>query len=158
MNMNLDREAGTITQGDIAIGKAVARLAGGFQTPGEAQVMNLRLGAPDMPVDELEAMLPSLGVVLPSASSADLSISGPLDRLVIAGPVRMSNTKLAGFDMGSKLGALSAFSGKAPSSRDTTRRGGDRGGVAFMIQGTTSSPKFVPDVGSIAGNAARGAI
>ena len=35
---------------------------------------------------------------------------------------------------------------------------GDRGGVAFMIQGTTSSPKFVPDVGSIAGNAARGAI
>jgi len=28
MNMNLDREAGTITQGDIAIGKAVARLAG----------------------------------------------------------------------------------------------------------------------------------
>ena len=50
MNMNLDREAGTITQGDIAIGKAVARLAGGFQTQGEAQVMNLRL-APDMPVD-----------------------------------------------------------------------------------------------------------
>jgi len=220
MNMNLDREAGTITQGDIAIGKAVARLAGGFQTQGEAQVMNLRLGAPDMPVDELEAMLPSLGVVLPSGSSADLSISGPLDRLVIAGPVRMSNTKLAGFDMGSKLGALSAFSGQAPSSRDTTiqnaslnariapemtradainvtipslgvvtgagtispagaldfrmmadlqseradaraqrtGRGGDRGGVAFMIQGTTSSPKFVPDVGSIAGNAARGAI
>jgi len=59
MNMNLDREAGTVTQGDMAIGKAVARLAGGFQTPGEAQVMNLRLGAPDMPVDELEAMLPS---------------------------------------------------------------------------------------------------
>jgi len=227
MNMNLDREAGTITQGDIAIGKAVARLTGGFQTQGEAQVMNLRLNAPDMPVDELEAMLPALGVVLPSGSnlkggtlSADLAISGPLDRLVIAGPVRMSNTKLAGFDMGSKLGALSAFSGKAPSNRDTTiqnaslnariapemtradainvtipslgvvtgagtispagaldfrmmadlqseradaraqrtGRGGDRGGVTFMIQGTTSSPKFVPDVGSIAGNAAKGAL
>ena len=227
MNMNLDREAGTITQGDIAIGKAVARLTGGFQTQGEAQVMNLKLSAPDMPVDELEAMLPALGVVLPSGSnlkggtlSADLAISGPLDRLVMVGPVRMSNTKLAGFDMGSKLGALSAFSGKAPSSPDTTiqnaslnariapemtradainvtipslgvvtgagtispagaldfrmmadlqseraearaqrtGRGGDRGGVAFMIQGTTSSPKFVPDVGSMAGNAAKGAL
>jgi AsmA protein len=32
------------------------------------------------------------------------------------------------------------------------------GGVPFMIQGTTSDPKFVPDVGSMAGNAAKGAL
>ena len=227
MNTDLDREAGTITQGDIAIGKALARLTGGFQTQGETQVVNLKLSAPDMSVDELQSMLPALGIVLPSGSqlkggtlSADLAISGPLDKLVIAGPVRLSNTKLAGFDMGSKLGALSAFSGKAPSSPDTTiqnaslnarvapdmtradainlaipslgvvtgagtispagaldfrmladlqtergearaqrtGRGGDRGGVSFMIQGTTASPKFVPDVGSVAGNAAKGAV
>ena len=223
---DLDRQAGTITQGDIAIGKSVARLTGGFQTQGESMVMNLKLSAPDMSVDELEAMLPALGVVLPSGSklnggtlSADLAISGPLDNLVIAGPVRMSNTKLAGFDMGSKLGALSAFSGKAPSNSDTTiqnaslnahvasdvtradainvtipslgvltgagtispngaldfnmmadlqtnrsearaeRTGrGDRGGVSFKIQGTTANPTFTPDVGSVAGNVAKGAI
>ena len=89
--------------------------------------MNLKLNAPGMSVDELESMLPALGVVLPSGSklnggtlSADLAISGSLDNLVIAGPERMANTKLAGFDMGSKLGALSAFSGKAPSNPDTT--------------------------------------
>ena len=227
INTDLDREAGTISQGDIAIGKAIARLTGGFQTQGEKQVMNLKLSAPDMPVDELVSMLPALGVVLPSGSelkggtlSADLAITGPLDKLVIAGPVRLSNTKLAGFDMGSKLGALSAFNGKAPSSRDTTIQnaslnarvapemtrtdainvtipslgvvtgagtispagaldfrmvadlqtdrgearaqrtggGGDRGGVSFMIQGTASDPKFVPDVGSMAGSAAKGAI
>jgi len=227
MNTDLDQETGNITQGDIAIGKAVARLTGGFRTQGQTQVMNLKLTAPDMSVDELEPMLPALGVVLPSGSklkggtlSADLAISGPLDKLVIAGPVRMSNTKLAGFDMGGKLGALSAFSGKAPSSSDTTiqnaslnarvapemttadainitipslgvvtgagnispagaldfrmtadlqsqrsearaersGRGGDRGGVSFKIQGTTSNPTFVPDVGSIAGNAAKGAL
>jgi AsmA protein len=127
MNTDLDREAGTITQGDIAIGKALARLTGGFQTQGETQVVNLKLSAPDMSVDELQSMLPALGIVLPSGSqlrggtlSADLAISGPLDKLVIAGPVRLSNTTLAGFDMGSKLGALSAFSGKAPSNPDTT--------------------------------------
>ena len=227
VNTDLDRAAGTITQGDIAIGKALARLTGGFQTQGETQVVNLKLSAPDMSVDELQSMLPALGIVLPSGSqlrggtlSADLAISGPLDNLVIAGPVRLSNTKLAGFDMGSKLGALSAFSGKAPSSPDTTiqnaslnarvapdmtradainlaipslgvvtgagtispagaldfrmladlqtergearaqrtGRGGDRGGVSFMIQGTTASPKFVPDVASVAGNAAKGAV
>jgi hypothetical protein len=36
-------------------------LTGGFQTQGEMQVVNLKLTAPDMPVDELEAMLPARG-------------------------------------------------------------------------------------------------
>jgi len=126
-NLDLDRQAGTISQGDVAIGKANAHLTGGFQTQGQAQVVNLRLNAPGMPVDELETMLPALGVVLPSGSklqggtlSAELGISGPLDKLVITGPVRLANTQLAGFDLGSKLGALSTFTGKAASSRDTS--------------------------------------
>ena len=57
---DLDRQAGTITQGDIAIGKSVAKLTGGFQAQGEKQVMNLKLNAPNMSVDELEAMLQRL--------------------------------------------------------------------------------------------------
>ncbi|HXY10635.1 MAG TPA: AsmA family protein [Terriglobales bacterium] len=127
VNADLDQQAGTITQGDVAIGKAVAHLTGGFQTQGEVQVVNLKLSAPDMPVDELEAMLPALGIVLPSGSqlqggtlSTELAISGPVDKLVITGPVRLANSKLAGFDLGSKLGALSAFTGKAPANRDTS--------------------------------------
>jgi hypothetical protein len=43
---------------------------------------------------------------------AELSISGSINKLVIAGSVRLANTKLAGFDLGSKLSALSPFSGK----------------------------------------------
>jgi AsmA protein len=126
-NLDLDSQAGTISQGDVAIGKAIAHLTGGFQTQGQTQTVNLRLNAPAMAVDELEAMLPSLGVVLPSGSklqggtlSTELGITGPLDKLVITGPVRLANTQLAGFDLGSKLGALSAFTGKAASSRDTS--------------------------------------
>ncbi len=87
LDKDLDREAGTITQGDISIGKSVAQLTGGFQTQGDSVVLNLKLNAPDMSVDELESMLPSLGVVLPSGSklnggtlSADVAISGPLDQ------------------------------------------------------------------------------
>ena len=228
---DLAREAGTITQGDVTIGKSLARtFTGGFPDPEEGRetkVLNLKLNAPDMSVDELEAMLPALGVVLPSGSklkggtlSADLAISGPLANLVISGPVRMSNTKLIGFDTGAKLGALSAFSGKAPSNPDTViqsassnvrvapdgtradainvtipsiavvtgagtispsgvlnfqmmadpqgnpwvrkhapRRavlgGGDKGGVPFKIEGTTSDPKFVPDIGGMAADAAK---
>lgn len=127
VDVDLDKQAGNITQGDVEIGKAMAHLTGAFKSEGEAQVLNMKLNAPNMPVEELEAMLPALGVVLPSGSqlkggtlSADLTIVGPIDKLVITGPVKVSNTKLAGFDLGSKLGALSTFAGKAVSNPDTS--------------------------------------
>ncbi len=127
VEMDLDKQSGTLTQGDVAIGKAVAHLTGTFETRGETQSLNMKLNAPDMPVDELEAMLPALGVVLPSGSqlkggtlSASLGIVGPIDKLVITGPVKLANTKLANFDLGAKLGALSSFAGKAASSPDTS--------------------------------------
>jgi AsmA protein len=127
VDVDLDNNSGTITQGDVEIGKALAHLTGKFKTEGETQVVDMKLDAPNMPVEELEAMLPALGVVLPSGSqlkggtlSANLGITGPIDKLVITGPVRLSNTKLAGFDLGQKLGALSTFAGKAASNPDTT--------------------------------------
>jgi AsmA protein len=127
VDVNLDKQNGALTQGDILLGQAVAHLTGTFQTQGETQVLNMKLNAPNMPVDQLEALLPALGVVLPSGSqlkggtlSADLAITGPVDKLVITGPVRLANSKLAGFDLGGKLGALAAFTGKAPSNPDTS--------------------------------------
>ena len=127
VDVDLDKQSGTLTQGDVEIGKAMAHLTGTFKTVGETQVLNMKLNAPDMPVEELEAMLPALGVVLPSGSqlkggtlSTELGIEGPIDKLVITGPLRLANTKLAGFDLGQKLGALSAFAGKAVSNPDTT--------------------------------------
>jgi AsmA protein len=127
VDVDLDNDSGSITQGDVSIGKAVAHLTGTFKTEGETQVLNMKLNAPNMPVEDLQAMLPALGVVLPSGSqlkggtlSADLAIVGPIAKLVITGPVKLSNTKLAGFDLGSKLGALSTFTGKSVSNPDTT--------------------------------------
>ena len=125
--IDLDKQSGRLNQGDVTIGRAVAHLTGNFETRGQTQSLNMKLNAPDMPVDELEAMLPSLGVILPSGSqlkggtlSANLGIVGPIDKLVITGPVRLANSKLANFDLGGKLGALSAFTGKAVSNPDTT--------------------------------------
>lgn len=127
VNVDLDKQIANIAQGDIEIGKAVAHLTGTFKSEGESQLVNMKLDAPNMPVEELQAMLPALGVILPSGSqlkggtlSADLAIVGPVDKLVITGPVRLANTKLANFDLGSKLGALSAFAGKAVSNPDTS--------------------------------------
>jgi AsmA protein len=224
VDVDLETQSGTITQGDIAIGKANAHLTGSFKTEGEAEVVNLKLDARSMPVDELEPMLPSMGVVLPSGSqlkggtlSAELAITGPVDKLVIAGPVRLANTELANFDLGSKLGALSMFAGKAVSNPNTAVQnaslnahvspsgtkaddinlnvpsigvitgagevspagalafkmlanlhggmvgglskvasaGSGKGGIPFAIEGTTSDPKFIPDVGGVVGGLAK---
>jgi len=125
-NHNLSRQAGTLSQGDVVIGKAVAHLTGSYQAVGDATVANLKLNAPGLPVDEVEAMLPVLGVTLPAGASlkggtlsAALAMTGPTDKLVVEGPVKLENSKLEGFDLGSKLSVLSAFSGKAAPSGDT---------------------------------------
>jgi len=127
VDVDLDRQSGKVSQGDVKIGKALAHLTGTFQTQGETQLLNMKLDAPNMPIEDLEAMLPAFGVVLPSGSqlkggtlSTNLAITGPVDKLVITGPVRLANSKLAGFDLGSKLGALSAFTGKTVSNSDTS--------------------------------------
>src|SRR5207342_569253 len=64
--------------------------------------------------------LPSGSQLKGGTLSTQLTIVGPLDKLVIAGPVKLAGTKLENFDLGSKLGALSAFAGKAVSNPDTS--------------------------------------
>jgi AsmA protein len=129
VDYELDSESGALTQGDISIGKALAHLTGTFKSEGETEVVNLKLNGPAMPVEALEAMLPAFGITLPSGSklkggtvSTNLALTGPVDKLVIAGPVKVSDTSLAGFNLGAKMGALSAFAGKAVSQPDTSIR------------------------------------
>jgi len=116
---NIGKETGSITQGDIALGKALAHLTGTYDAHGKVTAVNLKLNGQNMPVDELEAMLPALGIVLPPKASlkggdidTSLAINGPVDKLIITGSVKMQNTELANFDLGSKLSAISALGGK----------------------------------------------
>jgi len=123
---NLQKQAGELTQGDVGMGQASAHLTGSYQMQGNSTIVSMKLNGQGMPVNDLEAMLPALGVVLPSGSSLQggtlstaLAISGPVDKLVISGLIRLADTKLAGFDMGSKMSAISALSG-AKTGSDTT--------------------------------------
>jgi AsmA protein len=124
---DIDKQTGTLSQGEISVGKALAHLSGSYQTVGEVTQVNMILNAPALPVGEVAALLPALGVTLPAGStlkggtlSVRLDIKGPTDKLVITGPVKLENTSLAGFDLGSKLSAISAFTGKAKPSGDTS--------------------------------------
>jgi AsmA protein len=121
---DLKRSTGDLRQGDVHIGKALARLTGAYNTSGEETTLQMKMVGQAMPVPDLEGMLPAVGVTLPSGASlqsgtlnVSLAIDGPVNRLVITGPVNLSNGKLAGFSLGSKLGALASFAGLGGGSK-----------------------------------------
>jgi AsmA protein len=209
VNHSVKTDAGSVTQGDISIGKAVAHLTGTYQTQGQVTTINMKVDGSNMPLDEIEAALPALGVVLPAGSklqggalSANLAVAGSTQAPLVNGQIQLSNAKLAGFDTSSKLSALPGLSGNGAGGKDTviqnlstTVRLAPEGtqanainltipslgvvtgggtispsgvldfamnvdlasrsgsGVPFGIEGTTSDPKFVPNVKAIAGKA-----
>jgi AsmA protein len=124
---NLAAQTGTVTQGEVAMGKAVAHLSGTYDAHGTTTSINMKLNSQGMPVDDLEAMLPAVGVTLPPGSqlkggtlALDFSIAGPVDKLVTAGTIKLQNSALAGFSLGSKLSSITALAGKGGGGKDTT--------------------------------------
>src|SRR5580704_6068973 len=114
----LKAQTGILKQGDIHVGKALARLTGSFNIAGETASIAMKMNGQAMPVPDLEGVLPAVGVVLPSGASlktgtldANLAIAGPVDKLVITGPINLTNGTIAGFSVSSKLGALGSFAG-----------------------------------------------
>ena len=156
---DLQKQTGQLTQGDVTVGKAVAKLSGTYDLRGDSAVLSMKLNANNMPVDDLEALLPALGVTLPSGSSleggtlsADLTINGPVDKLVIAGPVKLSDTKLAHFDMGSKLAAISALSGAKTGQDTTIQNFSSNVHVAPSGIQTENINLVIPAIGTLTGN------
>lgn len=199
---DLEKQTGELNQGDVAMGKAVAHLTGTYDAHGKVTAVNLKLNGQNMPVDDLEAMLPAVGVMLPpkatlkgGSMNTNMASSGPVNDLVTSGTVRLQNSTLANFDLGSKMAAISALSGKntgndtsiqnfssdvkmsprgtaatninltvpaigvltgdgtvSPANELAFKMKADVAGltVPFGVQGTSSDPKFTPDVKGIA--------
>ena len=154
----LATQTGTLKQGDVHIGKALAHLSGTYSTSGDTTGVQMKLDGSNMPATDLEAVLPALGVELPSGArltegtlNTNLTINGPVDKLVTTGSVNLSNGKLTGFDLGSKMGALSSFAG-IPKGQDTVIQtmSSDVRVAPEGIQ-TTNMNLVVPTIGSITG-------
>jgi AsmA protein len=136
---NLLAQSGRLTQGDVAMGKALAKLAGTYETRGDTTSIRTKLVGENMPVDELQAVLPAVGVVLPPGSqlkggtlSLNVDSAGPVDKLVSTGDVKLNNSQLAGFNLASKMSAISALSGQK-TGNDTN------------IQNLSSDVRIAPD-------------
>jgi AsmA protein len=230
---DLRKNTGVLNPSTVKIGAATAKLNGTYAAQGENTVVDLKLSGESMPAKDLEAFLPAIGVHLPQGASlttgtinSNLSIKGPTNKLVTDGNIGLFNATLSGFDLGSKMSAISALTGLktgkdlsiekmtsnvhmaptglradnfnavVPSLGSMTgagtldsknnldfkmaatltggaigaaggagaevgsmvgalgggKGGGCKGGttIPFMIQGTASDPKFIPDVGGVA--------
>ena len=130
---------------------------GGFQETPQAILLDLHLSAPNLPVDQLEQLLPVVGIHLPSGSSlhggtltATLAITGPATATTIAGPVEIDNSQLAGFDLGSRIQGINPFGGKGGGTTIKTLRTD----VNSSPQGTQFTNIYgdLPQIGTASGN------
>ncbi|HEX4319471.1 MAG TPA: AsmA family protein [Acidobacteriaceae bacterium] len=126
VEIDLSTQSLKITQSDISIGKAKFQLTGTIQSQGEQRALNLQLTGKSVPIDDLQAVLPSIPVRLPLGShlqggtlSVNFRITGPLSSPVISGPVQAADTTLVGYNLGEQIGSLASFAGKAISKPDT---------------------------------------
>jgi hypothetical protein len=109
---------GQIQHAVVSTGGVSLNIAGTFESSGPSTDLNLKVNGSNMPVDAIEAFLPALGVHLPEGSRLEggtlttaVAVTGSSASPAIAGPVRLDNSRLAGFDLGAKLGTLSKLTG-----------------------------------------------
>jgi AsmA protein len=157
---DLVKQTGRLSQGEITMGKAVAHLTGTYDAHGTTTTVNLKLEGQGLPVDDLEAMLPAVGVILPSGSqlkggtlAVSFTSTGPVDKLVTTGTVRMENSALAGFNLGAKLSAISALSGKGGGAQKDTMIQNFSANVRIAPEGTKADniSLVVPTLGNATG-------
>ena len=157
---DLKRESGVLTSGGVQTGNSTVKLSGDYDLRGPTAVVHMKLNGSQLPVKDIEGLLPAVGVALPSGASlqggtitTNLSLDGAVDRLVTTGNVLLSNATLTGYDLASKMKVLSALSGLKSSSSNT------------LIQTFSSNLRMapegiradnlnivVPSIGSLTGN------
>lgn len=122
---DLQKHTGTLPREIIRAGSAAASVTGTFAMRGETTDLNMKLDGRNMPIPDLAALLPALGIKLPAGSrieggvaNAAFTLKGPADRLVTGGALQLNNTKLANFDLGSKMALVQQLAG-IQSLRDT---------------------------------------
>jgi AsmA protein len=123
---DLSTGEGVVKRGDVRIGGAAARLLGKFSTRTGTPAVRLALAGHHMPVSDLQALLPAVGATLPRGArftrgvlDVDLAARGPLDRLVIDGPIVMTDAALSGFDLGSQMQKVTSVARLQRSSETT---------------------------------------
>src|SRR5580765_4642020 len=154
----LDSETGTI-DANLHTGNSLTNASGTLNAKGADMLANLKIRGKDMAVNDVQGLLPAFGVIMPSGASLqggninmDLTAEGPLDRLVINGPLNITGAHLSGFNLGSKLGAIAAFTGNKGSTDTLIQTFSSALRVAPEGIRADSIVLDVPSLGTVTGN------
>jgi AsmA protein len=136
---NLTKNSGVLEPSTIKIGGAVTSLSGTYEVPGDEAVLHIKVEGQNMPANDLQAFLPALGINMPKGASLQsgtlsttLNLAGPTNKIVTTGNVGLFSAKLAGFDLGSKLSAISSLTGV-------------KSGSDLVIEKMTSNLRMAPE-------------
>jgi len=123
-DFGMDNDQGTVNA-NVHTGNSTANANGTLNAHGQTTIAHVKVSGNNMAVNDVEGLLPAFGVSLPSGASLqggtinmNFNAEGPLDALVIDGPVNISGVHLTGFNLTQKLGAIAAFTG-IKASNDT---------------------------------------
>ena len=121
---------------------AITKLTGGHgsnDTTIQKFTSNVRVAPEGIQANAIDAVVPAIGEV---TGSGTVSNSGALNFNMVANL--------------SSSGAVGGAMGSIPGMQKVSGGGGRSTKVPFAIQGTTSDPKFIPNVGAIATAAVSG--
>jgi AsmA protein len=117
----LKENTGVIQDVALAVGDSAIHVSGTYEpvaTSAEGPLLNLKIAAQTLAIDELQPLMTAAAVRLPTGSvlkggtlSMNLDAKGQPNALVITGLIALENTRLAGFDIGSKIHGIAALSG-----------------------------------------------
>lgn len=84
----------------------------------ENPLLDLKIAGQRLLIDDLQSLMTAADVHLPNGAvlkggtlSLDLSITGQVKSLIVAGTIALDNTRLVGFDLGSKIHGVAALGG-----------------------------------------------
>jgi AsmA protein len=123
----LKENSGRIDDAIVKIGNAELHAKGTYEAVPDASnpLLNLKVYGQNLPVDGLRPLMTAAAVRLPNNSTLNggtlglnLAISGRVSSLVISGPIALDNTRMVGFDVGSKIHGIAAMG--RPKTGDIT--------------------------------------
>jgi AsmA protein len=156
---SLKGNGGQVSDLALQTGAVAIHIKGSYRLAANEPVFDLKLLAQSVPIDGLQALMPAVGVRLPNGAvlrggtlSANFAIKGSAKDNVIVGSYEIKNTRLAGYNLGSKIVGIAALGGI--KTGDTTAIEISRADMRITKSGsqTTNIYSVLPALGESTGS------
>jgi AsmA protein len=156
---SLRDNSGQVSDLALQTGAVAIHIQGTYLLTANVPVFDVKLLAPNVPIDGLRALLPAVGVKLPNGAtlhggtlSANFTMKGTAKDNVITGSYEIKNTRLVGYNLGSKIVGIAALGGI--KTGDTTAIDVSRADVRITKAGSQSTNIYsnLPALGESTGS------